>query len=178
MGHAGKALKRMRQLRGIKQLHLAELMGVTQSTISRWENGMLPICQDDFAAAQKFLNSTREPSFDAALERLIKTSTLLVHLVCDKTHRLLTASPARQREWRLDVGALRGQSMLDYASPEILEADGRLAALGWFEQQISSLTIKTGSNSNGLVPIVPGQFLWERLALSDGFFGRLVTTLA
>jgi transcriptional regulator with XRE-family HTH domain len=40
---SGKALKRMRQVRGIKQVHLAELMGVTQSTISRWERGTLPL---------------------------------------------------------------------------------------------------------------------------------------
>jgi transcriptional regulator with XRE-family HTH domain len=178
MRNVGKALRRMRQLRGMKQLHLAELMGVTQSTISRWESGMLPMCQDGLAAVQKLLNATPEPEFDAVLERLIKTSTLRVHLVCDKTHQLLAASPARQREWRVDVVALRGQSMLAYASLEILEADKQLAARGWFEQQMSSLIIQTGSNSSDLVPISSGQFLWERIALSDGTFGCLVTTLA
>lgn len=39
----GIALRRWRQLHRIKQDHAAQLFNVTQSTISRWESGVLAI---------------------------------------------------------------------------------------------------------------------------------------
>ena len=44
----GLALRQMRLLRGIKQTHFAQLMGVNQATVSRWERGQLAL-----SAAQK-----------------------------------------------------------------------------------------------------------------------------
>lgn len=176
-GDLGKALKRMRRLRDMKQAHLADLLGVTQSTVSRWERGTLPLAPETWATAQQILQSRPEPQFDAALRRLIESSSLRVHLVCDRTHRLLAASRPRQRIWRLDAQALKGQPMLRFASPEILAAESGLAALGWFEGELASLVVLTGANTSDLVRIAPGRCLWERIPLSDGAFGRLVTTL-
>jgi hypothetical protein len=138
--------------------------------------GDIAVVADDLAAARDCLEMRPEPSLDAALKRLIESSSLRVHLVCDRTHRLLAASPSRQSEWRVNAGALKGQSLLGFASPEILAAEARLDALGWFEGAIISLTVTTGSNANDLVRITPGQFMWERITFSDGSCGRLVTT--
>ncbi|WP_422087597.1 helix-turn-helix domain-containing protein [Variovorax sp.] len=55
----GTALRRMRLLRSIKQTHFAQLMGVNQATVSRWERGQLAL-----SAAQQ----------DAALKRLVEST--------------------------------------------------------------------------------------------------------
>jgi transcriptional regulator with XRE-family HTH domain len=39
MNEYGRALRRWRRLRSVKQSHAAELFGVTQATLSRWERG-------------------------------------------------------------------------------------------------------------------------------------------
>ncbi|RYY47550.1 MAG: XRE family transcriptional regulator, partial [Sphingomonadales bacterium] len=51
----GPALRRWRMLRRVKQAHAAELFGVAQSTVSRWECGSL----------------APEPAERAAIERLL-----------------------------------------------------------------------------------------------------------
>lgn len=173
----GRVLRRLRVLRGMKQGHLAELLGVTQATVSRWERGELPMAPDRIAAAERLLTAPPVASHDAALRRLVETSTLKLHLICDHTHRLLAASPARRAEWRGDLSDFLGRSLLVYASPAILAAEDGLDALGWHEGQCASLTIDTGDNGDALLPIRPSRALWERLLLADGSPARLVTTL-
>lgn len=173
----GRTLRRLRVLRGMKQAHLAELLGVTQATVSRWERGELVMTRSQAAAAERLLVSVPDPAQDAALKRLVESSSLKVHLICDRTHRLLAASPARRAEWRGDSADFLGRSLLVYASPEILAEEERLDALGWRDGRLASLAVETGSNGDALLPIRPGRALWERLPLADGSPARLVTTL-
>ena len=115
---------------------------------------------------------------DAALKRLVITSPLPVHLVCDATHRLLAASAARASSWRVDVAACLGTSLWRFASDEIVGAEAGLAASGWFERPCQSLTFENGHNGSAEVPVVPGVMEWETIPLSDGRVGRLTTTIA
>ena len=177
MNDFGRALRGMRLRRGVKQSHLAELLGVTQATVSRWERGLLNMSKAQEAAAQRLL-ADPHPAHDAALKRLVESSTLKVHLICDRTHRLLAASPARRSEWKIDLAEILGQSLLAYASPEIMTAEATLGELGWHEGQLSCLAVGTGPNTDPIVPILPGRVLWERVLLGDGAAGRLVTTIA
>lgn len=173
---SGPTIRRMRRLRNMKQEHLAELLAVNQATISRWERGILPVT----AAQAKRLESifaSSSSSADAALKRLVEDSRRKVHLICDRTHRLLAASHARQSEWRLPLSAFLGKPLLSFASEDIMEAEGKLAGLGWHEGEMNSLTLKTGANSNPHLPIAAGHVLWERIFLADGSAARLVTTL-
>ena len=114
---------------------------------------------------------------DSALKRLVESSAGKVHLICDRTHRLLAASPARQAEWRAPLATFLGRSLLPYASAEIATAENSLEGIGWHEGHVNTLHVRTGMNSDPLLPIAPGHVLWERIALADGSTGRLVTTL-
>ena len=169
-------LRHLRRLTGMKQSHLADLMGVTQSTVSRWENGGLPLTVEQARALQAIVAARPDPAQDAALKRLVETSTSPVHLICDRTHRLLAASPVRAADWRVDLSDYLGKSLLVYASTEILAAEARLDDLGWNDGDVSSLAFDTGANGDPDIPIRPGPMLWERLRLSDGSAGRLVTS--
>ncbi|MDQ0470677.1 helix-turn-helix transcriptional regulator [Labrys wisconsinensis] len=174
--HPGPALRRLRRLRGMKQSHLAELVGVSQGTVSRWERGLLPLSAAQEAAVERRLAAG--PAGDAALRRLVESSAAKVHLICDRTHRLLAASPARRAEWRLDIAELLGRPLIAYASPEILAAEATLAERGWHEDRLACLALDTGANGDALLPIPPGRVLWERILLADGSAGRLVTAIA
>ena len=174
----GLALRQMRLLRGIKQTHFAQLMGVNQATVSRWERGQLPLSAAQQAMAHRLLAAACDSTQDAALKRLVESSTRKVHLVCDRTHRLLAASQSRQAEWRADAAECMGRSLIGCASEEILKAEATLEGLGWHVGELSSLEIATGANADRIIPILPGRVLWERIALADGRAGRIVTTVA
>ncbi|MBS0525772.1 MAG: helix-turn-helix transcriptional regulator [Proteobacteria bacterium] len=177
MNEFGRALRRWRRLRGVKQSHAAELFGVTQATLSRWERGYhLP---PDAAARRlaKLLAAPLDSAADAGLRRLVENSALPVHLICDLTHRLLAASPARFAEWTADASELRGTSLWPFATDEIQRAESRLGELGWYDGGTTGLRFWTGANHHPLVPIEPGLLVWERLTLSDGRLARLVTTV-
>jgi transcriptional regulator with XRE-family HTH domain len=173
MLYTGRALKRLRLVRGIKQSHVAELLNVTQATVSRWETGVLMPAEDQRAALESLFASPASTA-DTAIKRLVETSTARVHLICDHSHRLLAASPARRMEWRRDM---LGAPMFGYASEGIQRAERTLEDLGWHEGQRSSLIVETGPNGRDDVPILAGRVLWERIPLADGAMGRLVTTL-
>jgi transcriptional regulator with XRE-family HTH domain len=173
----GRALRRWRRLRGIKQSHAAELFGVTQATFSRWERGHHRLPEAATHRLSRLLAAPLDSAGDAGLRRLVESSALPVHLICDLTHRLLAVSPPRLAAWKADEAQLRGTSLWRFASEEIRRAEGRLADIGWYEDGATELRFWTGANGDPVVPINPGILLWERLQLNDGTLARLVTTV-
>lgn len=173
----GRALRRLRQLRGVKQEDLAARLGVNQTTVSRWERGLLSVTAQQAGAIRAVLGAP-DPALDRVLRGLVEGSFRKLHLICDRTHRLLAASPARQAEWRLSFRDLARRPMIGFASPEILAMEAMLANHGWGEGGADNLVLETGANGDCDVPIQPGRVLWERVLLSDGSAARLVTTLA
>lgn len=174
----GKIVRQLRVQRGMKQSYLAELMGVDQATISRWERGDLVLRDTELRRIQALLRVPPDPAEDVALKRLIEGSARKVHLICDRTHRLLAASPARQTEWREPAANYVGSSLFAFASLEIIAAEDRLVELGWHAGETTSLEIATGPNRDPDFRILPGRVLWERIHLSDGSPARIVTTLS
>jgi len=173
-----RVLKRLRAVRGIKQSHLAELLGVTQATVSRWERGTARPARAERARLEALLCAPTDPAADRALKRLVETSPEPVHLICDVTHRLLAASPARQREWSAPAARFLGEPLFRYASEEIRDRESRLADLGWYDSLAPRLVFHTGANASEEIRILPSTMMWERLALADGSVARLVTSLA
>lgn len=177
MSDLGPALRRMRALRRMKQSHVAALLGVSQTTVSRWEAGLSRPDGEQDAALRRMLSAPAGPGHDAALRRLVETSNAPVHLVCDLTHRLLAASAARTVEWRAAPSDFIGRSLFRYASPEIRAAETRLEALGWYDLPEPRIVFETGPNEDPVLRILPGPMMWERVVLADGSVARLVTTL-
>jgi transcriptional regulator with XRE-family HTH domain len=170
-------LRLVRRLRGIKQAHAAELLGVTQSTISRIERGELKPAGVLRSRLLDLVFARIHPSRDAALRRLVEGSASPVHLVCDLTHRLLAASGPREREWRRAASELQGRSLWRYASEGIRSAEARLPDLGWGERDgTHALSFVTEANGSDELRIVPGVLIWERILLSDGSPARVVTS--
>jgi transcriptional regulator with XRE-family HTH domain len=170
-------LRRWRRLRGVKQSHAAELFSVTQPTLSRWERGYHRLPDEATRKLTTLLAAPLDSASDAGLRRLVESSALPVHLICDLTHRLLAASPSRFAQWTADAAGLRGTSLWRFATDEIHLAESRLGELGWYDEGTTEMRFWTGANHDPLVPIEPGVLVWGRLTLSDGTLARLVTSV-
>ena len=173
----GARLRRLRRACGVKQDHVARLAGVDQATVSRWERGAV---RPDRARAEAVLRTLRPArADDAALRRLVESSSLVVHLVTDVDHVLLAASAGREAEWGVPAAALRGRSLWAAASPQIRTAEAALEADGWWERAAPApVTLELDAHDAGFLPIVPGRMTWERVWLADGRPARLCTLAA
>ena len=170
----GARLRRLRRSCGIKQAHVARLAGVDQATVSRWEHG---IVRPPRTRAEAVLRALRpERADDAALRRLVESSSLVVHLVTDVDHVLLAASRGREAEWGRSAASLRGRSLWSAASPGIRAAEAALEPAGWWEAAAPSpVTLELDGYDGGFLPIVAGSMTWERVWLADGRPARLCT---
>ncbi|MGR4042365.1 helix-turn-helix domain-containing protein [Pseudomonas sp. 910_21] len=176
--HLGLALRRWRLLHRVKQQHAAELFGVAQSSISRWENGQQAMEPAERARLEQLLAANLSAAADQALARLVNDSPRAVHLVCDLTHRLLACSPTRAGQFGVPLSELLGQSLWGFCTEEIIRKETALDDLGWRAALAPpSLEFFSGRNDSAIVPIAPSQCRWTRLNLSDGNAVRLVETL-
>lgn len=163
----------------MKQAHAADLLGVTQPTISRIERGELSPVGALRERVLDFVSARLDTSRDAALRRLVEGAAGSLHLICDVTHRLLAASYAREKEWGRNSNELRGSSLWRHATDDIRDAEARLPSLGWGERDgACALTFVTASNDSTELRIVAGVQVWERILLADGTPARLVVTPA
>lgn len=173
----GRSLRTWRALRRVKQLHAAQLLGVSQATVSRWENGQAPPDEDESVRLRALMAARLDGAADQVLARLVRQSASPVHLICDFTHRLLAASPRRVAQFKVPLAQLTGQALWRYASEEIVAAEGRLAERGWYEPAPPAIEFRTGERDSDTLVIREGDMRWVRFQLSDGSFVRLVESL-
>lgn len=175
----GPMLRHWRMLNRVKQLHAAQMFGVCQSTISRWESGVQDAEPEQRTRIEALLKARLSSAADHALARLVSGSLQPVHLVCDLTHRLLACSAPREAEFHVPVSELLGVSLWPFATEQIASQEQRLTDLGWRDNLASpALEFATGENGSALVPIQHSLCRWTRLTLSDGSSARLVETLS
>lgn len=161
----------------VKQSAVAELLGVSQGCVSRWESGAHRPDSGQRDRIVRMICASAGDDRDLALKRLVEGSERPVHLICDSTHRLLAASRSRAASWGIDVSELIGRSLWPFASAEIEAAEAGLAGSGWFERPYQRLELSTGGNGRRDVPVPPSRMLWETVPLADGRVGRLTTTI-
>jgi len=174
----GRSLRTWRALRRVKQLHAAQLLGVSQATVSRWENGQSPPSPDEAERLRTLMAARLDSDADRVLARLVRQSAAPVHLICDLTHRLLAASPAREAQFKVPTSQLMGTSLWRYASEDIVRAEGRLADHGWFGPTPPAIEFHTRERDSDALVILACDMRWVRFQLSDGSFVRLVETVA
>lgn len=174
----GVALRRWRILHGIKQAHAAEIFGVTQSTISRWEAGLQEMEPPERAKVESLVSAKIASSADKVLATLVSESDRNLHLICDITHKLLAVSPKRASEFATPAAELLGKSLWRFATEEIRAQESSLPQCGWYDSS-SPLPVEfeTGPNNSPVVPIWRSRCRWTRLMLSDGTPARLVETV-
>ncbi|WP_343517706.1 helix-turn-helix transcriptional regulator [Sphingomonas sp.] len=171
-------LRRWRALHRVKQAHFAELLGVAQSTVSRWESGILSFERHEARRVEAVIAARLTSSADTALRQLIEESARTIHLVCDVSHRLLACSASRASSFGIPPGELLGRSLWRYSSAELVAQEMRLESLGWHDLAVPApVEFEAGDNGSKLVPIRPGPCRWMRMTLSDGTWVRLVETL-
>lgn len=159
---------------GVKQLALAQDLGVNQTTISRWEAGLQSPSGEIQQQTLSALSAHRTD--DAALKRLVEHSSDCVHLVEEATHICLAYSPGRAHDWRNSQRALIGISLWQFATDEIRQAEAELADSDWWSSQYPSpKSFVTSEKVHTEITISAGSILWERLYLADGTPARLVT---
>lgn len=174
----GVMLRRWRLLHRVKQSHAAELFSVTQSTISRWESGVLELDALAQKKLEQLLAARLTTAADQALGRMVRESSRPVHLICDLTHRLLACSPSRAAQFANPIVELLGRSLWRFATPEIISKEAALDELGWREAFAPpALEFLTGDNHSPIVPISQSLCRWTRIPLSDGTAARLVESL-
>lgn len=174
----GAALRRWRILHRVKQEHAAELFGVNQSTISRWEMGRQSMEPKELTKVEAVVSARLDASADRVLAVLVSESPRVVHLMCDLTHRLLACSSGRAAEFGVPESELMGRSLWPYATAELIAEEQRLGDQGWYDEPAPMpLQIDTSENRSPIVPIWRSRCCWTRLLLSDGTPVRLVETL-
>lgn len=172
----GCSLRAWRVVRRLKQSHIAELLNVSQVQVSRWETGTQTPNPNEQSTITDLLAAGLDSAADRELGRLVRQSSLAVHLICDFTHKLLASSPARDREFRVDASELYGISLWPYASEDIEAAECMLAERGWFEFSPPTIEVSTRAHDSCVMNIPESRFRWTRFRLSDGSFVRLVET--
>ncbi|MEM8728298.1 MAG: helix-turn-helix transcriptional regulator [Pseudomonadota bacterium] len=170
----GRRLRQLRRARGIKQLALAQMAGVDQTTVSRWEAGKIrPGLQTQRTVIQALAAQRSE---DRALKRLVEDARSSVHLVEEATHVCLAYSRKRAEGWQVSPRAMLGISLWPFATDEIRAAEATLAETGWFDDYVPEPRhFLTSAGADGDIRIDAGQVTWERVYLSDGTPARLVS---
>jgi DNA-binding XRE family transcriptional regulator len=160
-------LRRFRRLRAIKQTALAEMLGVDQATISRWESGR----QIPDLGIQRRLRALMHGA-GSRDEVLIGhwVSAAVGNTVLVDAARLMRAASMEFRQLHGLGGAdLAGRTAAPLFSEEMEALWWQVVERGFFEGELASVTIVSRFHLlSGGQRDLPGQALWTPIHLSSG----------
>jgi transcriptional regulator with XRE-family HTH domain len=174
----GRSLRLWRSLRRLKQGAVAEMMGVSQTTVSRWEGGQVAPSLHEQQRLRGLLSARLDSAADFALGRMVAGAGTPMHLICDFSHRLLALSRPRELVCRVPGAQLLGSALWRYATPQIVQQEACLDELGWYEPGPAAVEFDTDAAADQAMPIERSRMRWVRLQLSDGSFVRLTENVS
>ncbi len=173
----GAQLRRFRRLRALKQVALAELIGVDQATVSRWESGRQ---SPDLAMQQRLRDLMRriEPGEEVLLKHWINAS-IGYTVLCDEDRIIRAASASYCSIHGLSPAEVLGRSTIPTFTAELEQALWLAVDRGFFEGQVASATVVARTNAlSGQPRKIPGISVWTPVRLTDGRVLRRVDRIA
>lgn len=155
---------RLRAARGWKQAALAELMGVDQATVSRWERGLQ---SPDVASRRRLarLFQREHPPGDRAALLAVEASPH-PFLAFAGDLAVVAASPSVGDFFGIGLAELRAGGMAQLLSGDLAEALARAEAAGIWVGAVAGVSFVARVARHGEVR--PARFLWTPVILSQG----------
>ena len=173
----GAQLRRFRRLRALKQTALAELIGVDQATVSRWESGRQ---SPDLSMQQRLRDLMRriEPREEVLLSHWINASVGYT-VLCDEDRIIRAASPSYCTIHGIAASDVVGMSSIPAYTAELERALWLAVDRGFFEGDVASITVVGRANAlSGRPRDIPGISVWTPVPLTDGRVLRRVDRIA
>lgn len=174
---SGAQIKRIRVLREMKQCTLSSLFGVSQSTVSKWENDTLEISNPHLEKLINLCTASIDSQLDQWICRLVENSKVPVHLMCEVSHVPLVASDKRIEEWGCELSDLLGRPLSTDLPNDIVTAEIQYREAIFNDPNLSTYHVETIGRQYGDYRINPAKMVWERVRLSGGEWARLVTNV-
>lgn len=173
----GAQLRRFRRLRALKQTALAEIVGVDQATVSRWESGRQ---NPDLRMQQRLRDLMRriEPREEVLLKHWIDASVGYT-VLCDE-HRIIRAASSSYCDIHgVSPAEVLGRSSLPVFTADLERALWLAVEQGFFEGEVASVTVVSRWNMlSGRRRGVGGIAVWTPVPLADGQIWRRIDRLA
>jgi transcriptional regulator with XRE-family HTH domain len=169
-------LRRFRRLRALKQTALAEMLGVDQATVSRWESGR----QNPDLGTQRRLRSLMQatgPHQDVLLKHWINSAVGYTSL-SDENRVVIAASPSFCEYQRIDASEIVGMSLIPAFTEELESLWGIAIEHGFLEGDIASVTtISRAHLLSGRERNIGTIAVWTPVPLADGRYLRRVDVI-
>lgn len=172
----GAEIRRFRRLRAVKQTTLAEMLGVDQATVSRWEGNR----QEPDLGMQRRLRALIQGTGtqDENLLRHGVEASVGDTVLIDASRTLVTASATFLARHGIDAIAAPGLSTTSMFSEELDRAWWYAVERGFFEGEVASVRVTGQIHLLSGEGTVIGRSLWLPLALNaGGVLCRIDTTI-
>lgn len=162
----GAEIRRFRRLRAVKQATLAEMLGVDQTTVSRWESNR----QEPDLGIQRRLRALMQGTGtrDEALLRHWVETAVGDTVLLDASRALIVGSATFLARHGIDVPTPPALSLLPMFSEELDRAWWYAVERGFFEGEVASLRVLGRLNLLSGDDALTARSVWVPVALNDG----------